>query len=104
MPRSASTPETIRPVEVLGDPAVVAQRPRRVPHDDERRVVINSVPMKYGVMDIGERVYRCFGLKWPYPDEKKYKKSEFIELMTACFKAVRVERFRWVDWIAYCRD
>lgn len=67
------------------------------------RVAINSVPMKYGVMDIGERTFGWFGRKWPYPDEKKYKRSEFVELLTTCFKTVRVERFWWVDWIAYCK-
>jgi ubiquinone/menaquinone biosynthesis C-methylase UbiE len=67
------------------------------------RVVINSVPMKYGVMDIGERIFRCFGQKWPYPDEKKYKKSEFVALLKNCFETVKVERFWCVDWIAYCR-
>ena len=59
--------------------------------------------MKYGVMDIGERAFRCLGRKWPYPDEKKYKKSEFVELMKEFFKTVRVEGFWCVDWIAYCR-
>lgn len=67
------------------------------------QLAINSVPMKYGVMDIGERTFRCFGQKWPYPDEKKFKKSEFVELMTTCFQTVKVERFWWVDWIAYCQ-
>ncbi len=67
------------------------------------RVAINSVPMKYGVMDIGERTFHCFGRKWLYPNEKKYKRSEFVELLTTCFKTVRVERFWWVDWIAYCK-
>ena len=80
------------------DQFAVLSEMRRVAH-----ITINSVPMKYGVMDIGERAFHLVRRKWPYPDEKKYKKSEFVALLTTCFKTVRVERFWWVDWIAYCR-
>jgi ubiquinone/menaquinone biosynthesis C-methylase UbiE len=67
------------------------------------RVVINSVPMKCGVMDIGERALNLFGKRWPYPNEKKYKRLEFIELLATCFRTVKVEQFLWVDWISYCQ-
>jgi ubiquinone/menaquinone biosynthesis C-methylase UbiE len=79
------------------DQFAILSEMRRVAH-----IAINSVPMKYGIMDIGERTFNLFGRKWPYPNEKKYKRTEFVELLTTCFKTVKVKRFLWVDWIAYC--
>jgi ubiquinone/menaquinone biosynthesis C-methylase UbiE len=67
------------------------------------RVVIHSVPAKRGVMDIGERVFTGLGKKWPYPDEKKYDKSEFEKLLATTFQTVKIAGFLKVDWIGYCR-
>lgn len=64
---------------------------------------IHSVPAKYGVMDWGERIFTGLGKKWPYPDEKKYNKSEFIGLLLTTFRSVRVMGFLGVDWIGYCK-
>ena len=64
---------------------------------------IHSVPAKYGLMDAGERIFSGLGTQWPYPDEKKFRRSEFIDLLTTTFRTVRVENFFKVDWIGYCQ-
>lgn len=79
------------------DQVAILREMQRVAH-----TAITSVPMKYGVMDIGERVFNLLGKKWPYPDEKKYKRPGFVELLATCFRAVEVKWFLWVVWIAYC--
>jgi len=73
---------------------------------DMRRVAhktIHSVPAKHGVMDIGEGVYTRLGKKWPYPDEKKYEKSEFTDLLLTVYTTVKVKNYLNVDWIGYCQ-
>ena len=66
-------------------------------------LAVHSVPAKYGVMDIGERVYRRFGKVWPYPDEKKFGKDEFGELLATAHENVKIFGFLKVDWVAYCQ-
>jgi ubiquinone/menaquinone biosynthesis C-methylase UbiE len=67
------------------------------------RLAIHSVPAKHGVMDIGERVFNRLGKVWPYPDEKKFEKSEFEQLLATTFHKVKIAGFLKVDWIAYCQ-
>jgi len=65
---------------------------------------VHSVPAKRGVMDFGERIFNRLGRKWPYPDEKKYERSEFLDLLSTTYPAVRAKGFMRVDWIGYCRQ
>ncbi len=53
---------------------------------------IHSVPAKYGVMDIGERLFKLCGKEWPYPDEKKYESRGFAKLLETTFNKVRINQ------------
>ena len=82
----------------VDDQIAILKEMQRVAHKS-----IHSVPAKYGVMDLGERVFTRLGRKWPYPDEKKYSKSEFIELLSSAFGTIKVRGFLLIVWIGYCQ-
>jgi ubiquinone/menaquinone biosynthesis C-methylase UbiE len=81
----------------IDDQVAILKETRRV-----SRRVVHSVPAKQGVMDFGERIFKRLGKVWPYPDEKKYDKSEFTALLSTTFPDVEVTNFLKVDWIGFC--
>jgi len=76
--------------------AILAESQRVAPR------AVHSVPAKRGVMDIGERLFTVLGKKWPYPDEKKYDRRGFAQLLLTTFGAVVIKGFLKVDWVGYC--